>query len=192
MRHPITTIDQRPVSDQPLPTAFSDTAAVDRAEGVPAMRTAEQILADAHTVAVVGASRNPANRAHWAPRMLQEQGWRVIPVNPHAEEVFGRPAYARLADVPERVDLVVVFGSSYDTADVARQAARIGANALWLQPGLRSPQARHIARATGMDYVEGRCVGTERAVAGIVHGGYRPANPVYRGIVPVAVHDLAH
>ena len=50
--------------------------------------------------------------------MLQEQGWRVIPVTRHENEVYGRPAYRRLADVPERIDVVVVFGSAYDPTDV--------------------------------------------------------------------------
>jgi hypothetical protein len=95
-----------------------------------------------------------------------------------------RPASTRPADVPERVDLVVVFSSSGDLADVARQAARIGADARRLQPGPRSAQARHIASAAGMDYVEDACVGVERAVAGIAYGGYQPTNHVCRGIAP--------
>lgn len=193
MSHAIATADQRLVSDQPQPAAAIHRTATDRAEEVSVVRTGRQILADAHTVAVVGASTDPATPAHWVPTMLQEQGWRIIPVNPDTHTVFGSAAYTRLTDVPERVDLVLVFDSSYDPADVAHQAVRVGADALWLQPGVHSPQARHIACAAEMNYVEDTCVGAERAVAGIVHGGHRPTNRTYRGIAlvparrPVAV-----
>jgi predicted CoA-binding protein len=164
MNHAIASIDRRPVTGRPLP-----------ADAITAGRLARQILSDAHTIAVVGASTDPASRAHWVPKMLREHGWRVIAVNPVAGELFGHRAYARLADVPERVDLVVVFGPSRAMADVAREAARIGAGALWLQPGLRSAEARRIAETAGMDYIEDTCIGTERAIAGMVHAGHRHA-----------------
>ena len=90
-------------------------------------------------------------------RYLQHAGYRCIPVNPNAGEVLGERCYPALAEVPERFDLVDVFRRQEFCADVARDAAAAGAPALWLQLGLRSAEARAIAEAAGMDYVEDAC-----------------------------------
>ena len=148
------------------------------------MRTARQILADAHTIAVVGASRDPQKPAHWVPKMLQDQGWRIIPVNPHCERLFGCRAYARLADIPEQVDFVDVFRPAHEAPDLVREAAAIGAGAFWLQLGIVSPEARRLAYELGLDYVEDTCMGMERALTDMVHGGDRPCCTVYHGIDP--------
>ncbi|NLU80765.1 CoA-binding protein [Micromonospora sp. HNM0581] len=131
------------------------------------MRSAQQILADAHVIAVVGASRDPAKAAHRVPLEMQRHGWRIIPVNPTADELFGEQVYRSLADIPHPVDLVDVFRPADDAVDVVRQAAAIGAPAVWLQLGISSPQARRIAEQAGIDYVEDRCLIVERAAAGL-------------------------
>jgi len=128
------------------------------------VRTAEQILAESTTIAVVGASRDPDKVAHSVPRQILRYGWRVIPVNPYADELWGVRCYPTLADIPEHVDLVNVFRPSPDTPPIARQAVGIGANALWLQQGIVSAEAREIAIAGGLDYVEDHCIAVERAV----------------------------
>jgi hypothetical protein len=89
---------------------------------------------------------------------MQQHGWRIIPINPHASEILGEPVYRTLADVPEPVDLVDVFRPSQQTPDIARQAVAVGAAALWLQLGIVSEEARKIADAAGMLYVEDRCL----------------------------------
>jgi len=153
------------------------------------MRTARQLLADAHTIAVVGASRDPQKAAHWVPKMLQEQGWRVIPVNPHAHKLFGERAYARLADIPVHVDIVDVFRPADEVPELVGEAAAIGAGSVWLQLGLTSEEGCRSAREAGLDYVENTCIGTERALAQLVVGGATPHPRVYRGLVaqPVGV-----
>jgi uncharacterized protein len=118
----------------------------------------EQMLSTYDTITVVGASATPSKAAHSVPLHMQEHGWRIIPVNPHAASILGEPVYQRLADVPEQVGLVDVFRPSAETADVARQAIAVGATALWLQLGIRSEEARAIAEAAGMLYVEDRCL----------------------------------
>jgi predicted CoA-binding protein len=90
-------------------------------------------------------------------RYLQRVGYRCIPVNPNADDLLGERCYPSLADLPEPVDLVDVFRRAEYCADVAREAAAIGAPALWLQLGLRSPEARDVAEEAGMDYVEDAC-----------------------------------
>ena len=129
------------------------------------MRTPREILEDSTTIAVVGASRDPGKSAHSVPRQMQLHGWRIIPVNPFADELFGEKVHRTLADIPEPVDIVDVFRPSQDAAGVARQAAAIGARALWLQQGIVSGEARAIAEAAGMDFVEDLCIAVERALS---------------------------
>jgi predicted CoA-binding protein len=135
------------------------------------MRDARQILAGAGTIAVVGASRDPRKPAHTVPAQMQRYGWRIIPVNPTADELFGERVYRSLADIPHPVDLVDVFRPAADAVDVVRQAVAIGAPAVWLQLGIVSAEARRIAEEAGVDYVEDRCLVIERAAAGLTRLG---------------------
>ncbi|MFF3866741.1 CoA-binding protein [Micromonospora sp. NPDC001898] len=135
------------------------------------MRTAQQILADSAVIAVVGASRDPSKAAHRVPAQMQRHGWRIIPVNPMVDELFGERAYASLADIPHPVDLVDVFRPARDAVEVVREAVAIGAPAVWLQLGIVSPEARRIAEKAGIDYVEDRCLIVERAAAGLTRLG---------------------
>ena len=91
------------------------------------------------------------------PAGLQSRGFRIIPINPFADTLFGERVYRSLLDVPEKIDIVDVFRPSPDTPEIARQAAAIGARALWLQLDIRSAEARRIAESAGMDYVEDEC-----------------------------------
>ncbi|TMB87371.1 MAG: CoA-binding protein, partial [Chloroflexi bacterium] len=91
------------------------------------------------------------------PEGLQRRGFRIIPINPFADELFGERVYRTLADVPEKVDLVDVFRPAPDAPEIARQAVAIGAKGLWLQLDSRSEEARRIAEAAGLDYVEDEC-----------------------------------
>jgi predicted CoA-binding protein len=131
------------------------------------VRTPRQILADAAVIAVVGASRDPAKTAHAVAAQLQRYGWRIIPVNPHADEIFGEKVYRSLADIPEPVDLVNVFRPSADATEVVREAVAIGVPAIWLQEGIVSPVGRKLAEEAGIDYVEDYCVAVERATANL-------------------------
>lgn len=134
------------------------------------MDVIERILRDFRSIAVVGLSRDPSKAAHAIPARMQRAGFRVIPVNPSLESVLGEKAYPSLGDVPEPVEVVLVFRPSAEAAGVARDAVAIGAKALWLQQGIVSAEARRLAEAAGMLYVEDRCIGVERAVHGIVKG----------------------
>ena len=134
------------------------------------MDLTEQILREFRTIAVVGLSRDPSKAAHAIPARMQRAGYRVIPVNPFVPELLGEKSFASLADVPLSVEVVLVFRPSAEAATIARQAVAIGAKALWLQQGIFSSEARQIAEAAGLLYVEDRCMGVERAVHGITKG----------------------
>ncbi|NMO01646.1 CoA-binding protein [Gordonia sp. TBRC 11910] len=133
----------------------------------------ESILRDYDTITVVGASANPAKAANEVPAYMKRRGWRIIPVNPHADEIVGERVYRQLADIPEQVGLVDVFRPADDAVEVARQAVAAGATALWLQLGIRSAEARDIAESAGLRYVEDRCLIIEQRRTGIVAGGTR-------------------
>jgi predicted CoA-binding protein len=131
------------------------------------VRTPRQILEESVTIAVVGASRDPDKPAHQVPAQLLHHGWRVIPVNPYIDELWGQRSYPVLAEIPEPVDLVNIFRPSADAAEVVREAVEIGARAVWLQLGIASPEARKIAEDAGIDYVEDECIAVVRAAANL-------------------------
>ncbi|HKW73763.1 MAG TPA: CoA-binding protein [Candidatus Dormibacteraeota bacterium] len=122
-------------------------------------RSPRDILESATTIAVVGASRDPLKAGGSVPAGLQRRGWRIIPINPYADTLFGERVYRSLLDVPEKIDLVDVFRPSADAPEIARQAVAVGASALWLQEDIRSEEARRTAEAAGLDYVEDECTG---------------------------------
>ena len=119
--------------------------------------SSHEILARATTIAVVGASRDPFKAGGSVPVGLQKRGFRIIPINPYAEMLFGERVYRSLGEVPDKIDLVDVFRPAADAPDIARQAAAIGAKALWLQEDIRSEEARRIAEEAGLDYIEDEC-----------------------------------
>lgn len=120
-----------------------------------------ELLTRYDTITFVGASADPAKEAHIVPALMQSLGWRIIPVNPTADRILGERVYRTLADVPGPLGLVDVFRPGPQTPPVAQAAADAGAQALWLQLGIVSAQAREIATGAGLDYVEDRCLAIE-------------------------------
>jgi predicted CoA-binding protein len=120
-------------------------------------RTPAEILSEAHTIALVGASPKEWRPSHSVMRYLLEQGYRVIPVRPHVKEVLGIPCAGSLSEIDEPIDLVDVFRRAEFCPTVAEEAVAVGAKALWLQLGIVSPEARAVAEAAGLDYVENEC-----------------------------------
>ena len=123
-----------------------------------------RILREARTIAIVGASPEPHRSSHGVMRYLLDQGYRCIPVNPNCAEVLGVPAVASLAELEEPVDLVDVFRRPEFCPTHAREAVAAGARALWLQLGIVSAEARQVAEAAGLDYVENACTAVVHSV----------------------------
>ncbi|EMA59506.1 CoA-binding protein [Halorubrum kocurii] len=123
-------------------------------------------LLDAETVAVIGCSTTAGKAAHDVPAYLQRHGYRVIPVNPYADQVLGEPAYDELADVEADVDLVNVFRPSEEVPEILdavreRHAERGDADAAWLQLGISHDEAAAAAEADGIEVVQDRCMKVE-------------------------------
>src|SRR5258708_28085484 len=119
----------------------------------------QEIVEYGHSVAVVGASKDPSKPSGKIPYLLQHRGFRIIPVNPNAEGVLGERTYASLLDIPEQVDVVDVFRPAAEAPEIARQAVAIGAKALWLQLGIVTDEARTIAEAARLHYLQDLCMG---------------------------------
>ena len=120
-----------------------------------------RFLASLRTVAVVGLSARPDRPSHEVARYLQGRGLRVLPVNPSISEVLGERSYPELGALPQVPDVVVVFRRPDDVPEVADGAIRSGARGLWLQLGIRHPDAEAAARAAGMTVVADRCIKLE-------------------------------
>jgi hypothetical protein len=118
-------------------------------------------------VATVGASTDIHKPAGGVPHHLKSIGFHVIPVNPNASEILGVRSFPSLLDVDEPVDIVQVFRPSQEAPDIARQAVEVGAKVLWLQLGITSDEARAIAGAAGLEYIEDRCMEQESRRLGI-------------------------
>ena len=129
----------------------------------------KQLLVDATTIAVVGASSNPDKASHGIMQKLQSVGYRVIPVNPRETEVLGERSYPSLLDVPERIDIVDVFRRAEDTPGIADDAVAIGAKALWLQTGIVNEDAAARATAGGLIVVMDACIGATVSLLRIPH-----------------------
>lgn len=116
-------------------------------------------LRDCRTIAVVGLSPKAHRDSHHVAEYLQQQGYRILPVNPQATEILGERCWPSLTEAAqhERIDLVDVFRNSADVPPIADEAIAIGARALWLQLGVRHDEAAARARAAGLLVVQERC-----------------------------------
>jgi predicted CoA-binding protein len=129
------------------------------------------IYRNTKTIAVVGALTNEDKPAHRIPAYLQAQGYRVIPVNPGAETIFGEPTVASLADIAEPVDVVDVFRPADEAPTIAEQAVALGASVLWLQAGIASEEAEQIATRGALTVIQDTCMGathTRLSQAGVL------------------------
>jgi uncharacterized protein len=125
-----------------------------------------RLLKAAHTVAVVGLSDKPDRDSYQVAAYLQERGYRIIPVNPAVREVLGEKSYARLQDVPEKIDVVDVFRKPDAVPEIVDAAIAAGAKVVWLQEGVVHNVAAERARAAGLQVVQNRCMLKEhRALA---------------------------
>jgi predicted CoA-binding protein len=123
------------------------------------------LLTSVTTIAMVGASANPEKPSHGVMKGLLAAGYRVIPVNPKEAEVLGQKAYASLAEVPDKIEIVDVFRRSEDTPGIADEAVAIGAKVLWLQLGVTNDDAAARATAGGLTVIMDKCIGaTHRAL----------------------------
>jgi uncharacterized protein len=117
-----------------------------------------QILRSSRTIAVVGLSSRRFRPSHGVSEYLQSAGYRIIPVNPNETEVLGEKSYAKLEDIPEKVDLVDVFRRSEFAPEIVESAIRIGAHGVWMQEGVIHSDAAERARRAGLFVIMDSCI----------------------------------
>lgn len=123
----------------------------------------DEILKNYYTIAVVGLSDNPHRSSNSISQLMQRNGYRVIPVNPTLETVLGEKSYASLTDIPEAVDLVVIFRRPEFVEAIIDEAIAIGAKAVWMQSGIINPEAAQKGLDAGIQVVMDRCWGVEHS-----------------------------
>lgn len=112
-------------------------------------------------IAVVGMTPDASRAGNYVPAFLRSRGREVVPVTPTYGEVDGLKSYASLREVPGRIDVVLVFRRAEFCAQIAEEAVAVHAGGLWLQSGIYNDEARRIAEAAGIEFVQGRCMMVE-------------------------------
>ncbi len=123
----------------------------------------KKLFSEVKNIAVWGMSRAANKPSHTVPRYMLEQGYKIIPINPYADEILGQKAYKSLLDVPDRIDLVNVFRLSQLVPPVVdealeRRAQRGDIDWIWLQLGISNEESRLKAESAGVKFLQNRCI----------------------------------
>jgi hypothetical protein len=129
-----------------------------------------EILEKFKTLAVVGLSSKPSRPSYGVAAYMKAHGYRIIPVNPNEQSVFGEKAFATLDDVPEAVEVVVIFRRSEFVPEVVQAAIRKHAKVVWMQEGVIHEEAAAGARAAGLFVIQDRCILKEHAKRFVTDG----------------------
>ena len=129
----------------PEPLDRSESSAIDR-------------MLNAERIAIVGASDDPTRPSHQIAEYLLAHAKKIVPINPTHETVLGLKCYPSLEAAPKPIDLVNVFRRPNACAEVARQAISVGAKGIWLQSGIINEDARQLALAAQIDFVQNQCI----------------------------------
>mgnify|MGYP006213629605 FL=1 len=127
------------------------------------MDETKDILTKYKNIALVGASKDLKKTSSIVMKYLQNNGYKVYPVNPtiRGEKILGEKVYAKVSEIDGQVDIIDVFRPSNEAVEIANEAVKIKAKVLWLQLDIKSPDARKIAEANNIIYVENKCTKIE-------------------------------
>ena len=139
------------------------TASAERNPSSPTADPIAEILKSSKTIAVVGLSNRKFRPSYGVAEYLKSAGYRIIPVNPNETEILGEKCYARLEDIPEKVDIVDIFRRSEFVPEIIDSAISIGAHAVWMQEGVVNPEAAEKARRAGLFVAMDLCMLKEHA-----------------------------
>jgi uncharacterized protein len=130
----------------------------------PSNEKIKQLLKDAKTIAVVGLSDNPEKTSYQISKIMQKEGYRIIPVNPSIDEVLGEKAYPSLVDVPENIDIINVFRRPEYLPEIAKEAAQTNCRVFWAQQGIANEEAYQYLQDHGFTVVMDLCIKVAHAV----------------------------
>lgn len=128
--------------------------------------TLPEILTSFNSVAVYGMSTNQMKPANYVPVYLMRNGYKVIPINPAADEIAGKKAYHTLAEVPDYIEILDVFRPSEAALGVVEEAVerrktKGDIEVIWLQEGIINEEARKLAEDNGIIFVQDACMKKE-------------------------------
>lgn len=118
----------------------------------------KEILQKSRTIAVVGCSRDPEKDAYKVPKYLKEHGYKIIPVNPFAEEILGEKVYKTLSGIKEPIDIVDIFRPSEECLDIVKEAIKMNLKVIWMQLGIKNEEAAKLAEKKGIKVIMDRCI----------------------------------
>ena len=127
------------------------------------MAETKDILTKYKNIALVGASKDLKKTSSIVMKYLQNNGYKVYPVNPtiRGEKILGEKVYAKVSEIDGQVDIIDVFRPSNEAVEIANEAVKIKAKVLWLQLDIKSPEAKKIAEANNIIYIENKCTKIE-------------------------------
>lgn len=128
------------------------------------------ILEQYRKLAIVGLSSKPMRPSHGVAAYMQSRGYLIIPVNPHETSVLGEKAFASLDDVPEPLEVVVIFRRPENVPEVVESAIRLRAKVIWMQEGIEHEAAARRAVKAGLEVVQNRCILKEHARRFVTEG----------------------
>lgn len=123
-----------------------------------------KVLDEAKTIAVVGLSDNPNRTSYEVSAAMQQAGYKIIPVNPMVDEVLGEKAYASLAEVEEKIDIINVFRRSELLPDIAKEALKTDCKVFWAQQGVENQEAYDLLKENGFTVIMDLCIKVAHAV----------------------------
>ena len=127
------------------------------------MSNIKEILSKYKSIAMVGVSNDPTKASTIVMKYMQKYGFKVFPVNPKAkgQKILGEEVFEKITDIKDSVDIVDVFRPSKEALDIAKDTVGIKAKVLWLQLNIKSPEAKKIAEANNIIYIEDKCTKIE-------------------------------
>tara|TARA_B100001121_G_scaffold129918_1_gene113981 strand:- start:750 stop:1154 length:405 start_codon:yes stop_codon:yes gene_type:complete len=127
------------------------------------MTKTEKILTSSTNIALVGASKDLNKTSTVVMKYLQNYGYKVFPVNPNmkGERILGENVFGKISEIKDKIDIVDVFRPSNEAIEIAKEAVTVGAKVLWLQLKIKNDEARKIAEANNMLYIEDKCTKIE-------------------------------
>jgi predicted CoA-binding protein len=143
---------------------------------LPTEEKVRNILERHKTIAVVGLSKQPEKPSHFVPRYLQQQGYKIIPVNPTAKEpLLGETVYRTLREIPQKVEVVNIFRPAQEVPAIVKEALSLGVKVIWMQEGIVHNEAAKEAMDAGLSVVMNRCMMKEhRRLKGFDPGANSP------------------
>lgn len=126
----------------------------------------KEIFSKYKNIAVYGMSTNPEKPANEVPAYIQSHGYNIIPINPGAEEINGAKAFKKIADIPQRIDILNVFRPSEEAVKIVEQAIerkkeRGDIDVIWLQLGIYNQAAKNLAESYEIEFIQDRCIKIE-------------------------------